>query len=360
MKFFHHHKKWDLNFNELNSFSYYFPPNIVKGKKTLNFISEIIKDKKKTGVMADSFVMKNYYAYLNIQEEKPEKIIFNGECSSKEFFRLKQLILNKGIDCLICMGGGKAMDTGKLLKRDIKGLLLILVPTSAATCAAATSVSVIYDEKGAYAGTVDSVCADFIIIDYEIFHKLPLAFFSAGIADTIAKYFEISVEKKFLKEEDIYCKTILDLSEKLYKRLKEITYNRWEQIDETVKEELTDINIIFSGIISLLGRFNITISAAHTIAHSLTVINCSQKFLHGEYVALGLFLQENLLKNRKNAKELQNIFMIHDLPLKLSQLNIYKKDINEIFEFYVKLKQNEKITFPVNDKLVYNQLNKSL
>jgi len=346
--------------NELNSFSYYFPPNIVKGRKTLNFILEIIKDKKKIGVMADSFIMKNYYTYLNIQGKNTEKINFNGECSSREFFRLKQIILNKGIDCLVCMGGGKAMDIGKLLKRDINGLFLILVPTSAATCAAVTSVSVVYDENSTYMKTVDSVCADFVIIDYEIFYKLPLAFFSAGIADTIAKYFEISTVKKFLKVNDIYYNIILDLSEKLYIRLKEITYNNWEKIDAAKKEELTDINIFFSGIISLLGRFNITVSAAHTIAHSLTTINHSQKFLHGEYVAFGLFMQENLLKNKKNVKELQNIFIIHDLPIKLSQLNIYKNDINKIFEFYIKLKEKEKIIFPVNDKMVYNQLNKNL
>lgn len=358
MKFFHYagDKKYDL----LNFYSYFFPGKIIKGKGTLNFIFEILKDKKNIGVLADKFVMANFYSLLNFQREKHQKIIFNGECSAKEFFRLKQIILKEKIDCLVCLGGGKAMDIAKLLKRDTGGLLLILIPTSAATCAAVTSVSVMYDEKGFYVNTVDSVCADFVVIDYEIFYKLPLVFFSAGIADTIAKYFEIKAAMKFLKERSIYDDIILDMAEKLYFRLKEISYTNWEKIDNAIKEELTDINIILSGIISLLGRFNPTVFMAHTIAHSLTIKNTGEKFLHGEYVAFGVYIQEILLKNKKNANELKNLFIIHDLPIKLRQLKIGREDINAIFEFYLNLKDREKILFPVNDKMVYNQFMKNL
>ncbi len=358
MKFFHY--KGEKSKFDLNYFTYFFPQNIIKGKKTLIFIPEILEKKKKIAVLADKFLMKNFYSFLNLDGDVFLKIIFNGECSPKEFFRLKQIVLSNKIDCLICLGGGKAMDIAKLVKRDVSGLLLILVPTSAATCAAITSVSVMYDEKGKYIKTTESVCADFVVIDYEIFYKLPLVFFSAGIADTISKYFEIKAARKFIREKDLYGDIIFKMAEKLYLRLKEITYSNWNNMNNEIKEELTDINIIFSGIISLIGKFNITVSAAHTIAHSLTIKNPSQKFLHGEYVSFGLFIQENLLNNKKNIKELESFYIIHDLPFKLSQLNIYKQDLDSIFEFYLKLKKEEKIIFPVKDKMVYNQFIKNL
>lgn len=356
MKFFHYVNDRINLYNK--NFTLSFPFKIIKEVNAINNISNLLTDLKKISVIADSYIMKNFAYKLNFCNKKVKKIIFNGECSPREFYRLKNILLNYKGECIVALGGGKTMDIAKLLKRDLQDNMLILVPTSASTCAAVTSVSVMYDNTGVYMSTVDSSAPDFVIIDYEFFYKLPLSFYAAGIADTIAKYFEIRVCWKLQKFKDIYDEFVYEFSKFIYLKLKKII-EKFNNMDNTIKEELTDINILFSGLISIIGKYSNTVSAAHAIAHSMTIEKNAQKFLHGELVAFGTLMQEKVLGNKKNVDELNYFFSILDIPVKISQFGISKENIDKFFEFFCKIRNNEKILFPKNNNIMYNNLMKN-
>jgi len=356
MKFFHYVNDRINLYNKNLTLS--FPFKIIKEVSAINSIPNLTNGLKKIAVIADSYIMKTFAYNLNLGNKDTKKIIFNGECSPEEFYRLKNILLNYKCECIVAFGGGKTMDVAKLLKRDLQNIVLILVPTSASTCAAVTSVSVMYDKNGVYMSTVDSSSPDFVIIDYEIFYKLPLSFYAAGIADTMAKYFEIKICLKFQKIKDIYDEFVYEFSKFIYLKLKKIIEN-FNNMDEQTKEEITDINILFSGLISIIGKYSVTVSAAHTIAHSMTIEKNAQKFLHGELVGFGILMQEKVLGNKKNVNELSYIFSILDIPVKISQFGILKENIENIYKFFCKIRNSEKILFPKENKIMYNNLKKN-
>lgn len=89
---------------------------------------------------------------------------FHGECSEPTLAQLRQEAQSS--DLIIGIGGGKALDTAKLLGHQLH-LPVVTIPTSAATCAAWTALSNIYTEAGAFAYDVAlRRCPDLLLLDY--------------------------------------------------------------------------------------------------------------------------------------------------------------------------------------------------
>jgi glycerol dehydrogenase-like iron-containing ADH family enzyme len=334
--------------------SFMFPGRVIKGEGTINGAGAFLDDR--AAVLAGPYVMKNFVPGIK-GARAPLQVTFKGECSPGEFFRVKNIILENRIKTLAAAGGGKTLDIAKYLKREIKGLRLIAIPTSAATCAAYTPVTVLYDEAGVYMDTLDTVCPDIIVIDYDIFYGLPMPFFAAGAADTLAKYYEAAVYKKFHKNTSSYDNFVFAVAEEVYKRLKQMIRKKWKNPGKEEKRALTDINIIYSGMISCVGKYTVTSSLAHALAHALTAVPCAREFLHGEHVGVSLLAQEELLKNKRHLSEISDLLGIMDMPDGLPGLGITKAGVEKVYGLYRRIKIREKIYLPVKDDLLYNILN---
>ncbi len=338
---------------------FYFPEKIIKTDKNLEIN---IKENLLTGnsvLICDKYVRSLLIKKINLNFFD-NQILFGGECCPEEFRRVFLILKQNKIKNLVAAGGGKVLDLAKYIKKEIPGLNLINIPTSAATCAAFTPVSVIYDRKGSYLNTIDTTPPDVLIIFYDFFLELPFVFFAAGAMDTLSKFYETDIYYKNEKEKNFYDKYTRNLSLILKKNLFKVLKKNKSNIKDNEKKFLTDCNIIYSGLISCVGIKTITSSIAHCLAHAMTMIPAARKYLHGEHISVALLIQERMLEHNKNIKDIEAIINKIDMPGKLSKIDIYEEDVELLYKRYLNIKQNEKIFVPVQDDLMYNIIIKNL
>ena len=118
---------------------------------------------------------------------------YEKDCSEAALAALNQAADGHGADFIIGVGGGKALDSAKLLAHQ-RQIPIATVPTSAATCAGWTALSNVYSDEGAFLYDVGLPrCPDMIVLDYDLVATAPQRTLVAGIGDAIAKWYEASV-----------------------------------------------------------------------------------------------------------------------------------------------------------------------
>jgi len=329
--------------------SFLFPSEIIKGRGAAG---TVIPDKEGCAVIGDSFVLRRF-ADAFTGNENVLKVLFSGSINPAEFFRVKTVIMESKVREIIGMGGGKCMDLCKLIKRDLPGIRLILIPTSAATCAPCTPVSVMYDKYGEYQNTMDSALPDKLIIDYAYFDTLPMGFFAAGLADAACKYFETIQASGKTDSIPVQDAVVLSIGAASTAVIFNEISGKFQNPESGLKEEMADLNIIHSGMMSCMGRYSGTSYAAHAFAHAMTASKGAREFLHGEHAAMGLLFQETAAETKRDA-EIKELFSCFDLPLKLSAFNIKENEIDDIVAKYRKIEAAEKINLQISSELMYN------
>ena len=91
---------------------------------------------------------------------------FGVECSLVEVARVADIGRSHNVDVIVGTGGGKAIDTARAVTGRLD-LPLVTLPTSAATCSAASTVTVLY-ENGNRTDTVHGKAAELVLVDSTI------------------------------------------------------------------------------------------------------------------------------------------------------------------------------------------------
>jgi glycerol dehydrogenase-like iron-containing ADH family enzyme len=140
-----------------------------------------------------SLALSQLQVLLDRAELAIEQVRYTPDCCERSLDRLVQSASAHQADLIIGIGGGKCLDTAKLVAHRCQ-LPVVTIPTTAATCAAWTALSNIYSESGAFLSDVSlAKCPDLLILDYEIIATAPPRTLVAGIGDAIAKWYEASV-----------------------------------------------------------------------------------------------------------------------------------------------------------------------
>ena len=217
------------------------------------------------------------------------------------------------------------------------GVGVINIPTSIATCAAFTAMSVMYTPQGAMKDNWRyEYETDGVYVDLDVISGCPCRYAAAGILDAMAKKIEMLNGRPAMEPDtaafDLY--RAYRMSEFAYDLLERYGHQAIEDIRRgTVTkavEYVTYINIAVTGIISNITRSFNQSALAHMIYYGIRTCFTreARQALHGEIVAVGLFVQlhyNGLGGEMENLKE----FMRHlDMPLSLRELGVEATEAN--------------------------------
>lgn len=263
------------------------------------------------------------------------EIAYGNDCSEASLEHLRDAASNHQADFIIGVGGGKALDSAKLLAHQCK-IPIVTIPTSAATCAAWTALSNIYSEQGAFQYDVTLArCPDLLILDYGLIQTAPQRTLVAGIGDAIAKWYEASVSSGHSEQTMIIsavqqARILRDiLFQKSAIALKEPGSETWQ--------EVTDAVVLLAGVIGGIGGAQCRTVAAHAVHNGLTHLLASHGTLHGEKVAYGILVQlrlEEMLQNNQLAasarQQLLKFYGEIGLPQTLDNLGLGDITLTEL------------------------------
>ncbi|MDJ0598812.1 MAG: iron-containing alcohol dehydrogenase family protein [Crocosphaera sp.] len=257
------------------------------------------------------------------------------DCSETSLITLTQTTQNHQADFIIGVGGGKALDTAKLLAHQ-QQLPIITIPTSGATCAAWTALSNIYSNQGAFQYDVPLLrCPDLLILDYNLIKIAPKRTLVAGIGDAIAKWYEASVSSGNSNA------TLTIAAVQQGRVLRDILLQKSPQaLDEIGGEdwrEVVNATVLLAGVVGGLGGANCRTVAAHAVHNGLTHIREAHDTLHGEKVAYGILVQlrleEMIQGNQLAATSRQQLLKFYQeigLPKSLEDLGLSQVALEEL------------------------------
>ncbi|WP_035052290.1 iron-containing alcohol dehydrogenase family protein [Carnobacterium pleistocenium] len=255
---------------------------------------------------------------------------YNGECSYNECHRIAEIIKKNKIDFVIGVGGGKLSDT-VLYACHLTNTQFGLIPTLASNCAPWAPLSVMYHDNGLAEGKSEHVKrqAAFLITDPALVIDSPVNYFIAGIADTLAKWYESDL---ILEQETFNDEPFPQMARFAARMCKEKVLAESEKAiadmrAKTISAEFIHISeIIFSiaGLVGGLGDKYARNTAAHAIHDAISAyLPEVHDYLHGEKVAYGIFYQLALEKKWSTIDELIPFYEALNLPKSLTEMGVY-------------------------------------
>jgi glycerol dehydrogenase len=260
---------------------------------------------------------------------------YQPDCSESSLEALQQKLADHQADVVIGVGGGKALDTAKLLAHQCH-CPIITVPTSGATCAAWTALSNIYSDQGAFLYDVPlAQCPALLILDYDLVATAPQRTLVAGIGDALAKWYEASVSSGQSDQ------TLLIAAVQQARVLRDILLQKsaeaLEHPGSSTWREVVDATVLLAGVVGGVGGAQCRTVAAHAVHNGLTHLLASHGTLHGEKVAFGILVQlrleEMVQGNQLAASSRQQLLKFYrqiGLPCSLDDLGLDQITLTEL------------------------------
>ena len=316
------------------------PAQIIRGKKALAQSGEAIARLGNNplivgGDRSIKIIQPHLQPLLQSHNLKLTQANYGSDCSETSLANLRQALATQEVDLIIGIGGGKALDTAKLLAHQCC-LPIITIPTSAATCAAWAALSNIYSDQGAFLYDISLArCPELLILDYGIIKTGPPRTLVAGIGDAIAKWYEASVSSGHSEQ------TMIISAVQQARVLRDILFQKstiaLEEPGGETWEEVVDATVLLAGLIGGIGGAQCRTVAAHAIHNGLTHLSASHGTLHGEKVAYGILaqlrLEEMLQGNQLAATARQQLLKFYNqigLPKSLNDLGLKEITLSEL------------------------------
>lgn len=290
-------------------------------------------------------------------------IRFGKECTFEAANRLAKEPAVLEADMIFAVGGGKAVDTCKLVSLKLNKPYAAF-PTIASNCAASSSVSIVYNEDGSFCRFVHFLkSAVHVFLDTDIMAKAPVQYLWAGIGDTYAKYYEVSVSARGEQLEHFRAMGV-NLSrmcmETLVQHGEQALKDNRKQIASWDLEQAALAIVITTGWVSMLVARDHTMDYNGGVAHAFFYGLCSlpdfdetrENHLHGVVVGFGVLLLLLIDGKEEECRKLQEFNRKIGLPVRLRDIGVTIEDVKKVAAVIVRDEDLEHYPYQVTEEMV--------
>lgn len=268
-------------------------------------------------------------------DPKSLHVVFSGHCSESTVAGLA--VTGADADLIVGIGGGSVLDTAKALAARL-GRPFVAIPTIAATCAAWTPLSVWYDDDGRALGyELFAVASQLVLVEPRLLAAAPSEYLRAGIGDTLAKWVEARVLCAREAELPLTAQLGFSVARQIFDVLladgpKALVANAEGRVTADLVR-VVDAVIAGGGLVGGLGERFTRLAAAHSVHNGLTVLEGTERFLHGAKVAYGILVQLALEERPEELGQLDAALAALGLPRRLLDLGVEMADREKIDAF---------------------------
>ncbi|POP44070.1 oxidoreductase [Superficieibacter electus] len=252
--------------------------------------------------------------------------MMNGECSDTVIAHFIDRAKLAGAGLILGVGGGRVLDTAKAVANGLEQVMSVTFPTIAATCAAWSPLTIIYDDAGRYQRRLllDRL-PKAVLVDSEIIAKSSVRYLKAGIVDALAKWYEFAPYQR-LEPASLALNLKVQTARQALDTFRQ--YGTQALLDNEqglVSEALIrviDASIAIAGMANSIREDNPTPGVAHAIHNRLTWEPELHHWLHGEKVGFCLLVQSLLERGDIGPDpELLAFLRQYEMPLTLAPLS---------------------------------------
>lgn len=322
---------------------------IIGGKKALEAAgSRIVKETEKAGIEITGILW------------------YGGECTYENVKQLMEDERVKKADMIFAVGGGKALDTGKCTAVK-SGKPVFTFPTIASTCAACTSVSIMYEMDGRFKEPFffhRPPAHSFINV--EVIAKAPQKYMWAGMGDTFAKYYEATISSRGEELPHFYSLGI-GMSRMCLDPILAYGKKAWEDNGKgLISYELEQVVlaiIVTTAIVSILvtkeHKIDYNTGMGHAVYYALTSLrHVEEEHMHGEVVALGILI---LLLTDGQEEEFKRLYAFHKevgLPVKIEDIGVSQQELSEVLPKIAAMPDIQHNPYVVTEEMVRESFKK--
>ena len=294
-----------------------------------------------------------------------ESVKFGGETTITELERLAAIASQNGSDVIVGIGGGKTIDAAKYTGIAVSAAIVI-APTSAATDAPTSALSVTYTEEGVHAETIYfKRNPNLILVDSKIVSKAPIRLLVSGMGDALSTYFEARAHLESNTANRIgkgYRTTLagMAVSELCYQVLLEDGLKAKQAAEAGACTEALENIIEANTLLSGLGVECVGCAGAHALNSGFSAVEACRNYTHGEIVAFGTLCQL-VLENRPKAEieEVLDFSSSVGLPVTLAEIGLdarMEADLRLVAERAAKAKHIAAEPVTVNPEIIYHAI----
>lgn len=288
-------------------------------------------------------------------------VCYGKEASYENVSKLQHNDQVMNAEMIFAIGGGKALDTCKCLGVKLNKPVFTF-PTIASTCAACTTVSIMYRTDGTFLEPfffeTPPVHA---FINTDIIAKAPSKYLWAGIGDTYAKHYEATTSSRGEILEHFYALGVgmsrMCVDPILLYGKKAYTDNIKQDCSYELEQTVLAV-VVTTAIVSILVTKEHTVDynsgLAHAIFYALTSLPIiEEKHLHGEVVGFGVLILLLVDNNMEEFHKLYNFNKSIGLPTKLQDLEVSRNELLNLLPNVLNMPDLRHYAYPITyDMLV--------